>query len=140
MAKAQTIYTTRPVMSVYYRGEVVVKVTHSAYPNNAVCNAIRHMQTNEYDATHAEVYSGDTGNLYAVIKWGIKVINILYRAKIDGYSKASPAHNAARKLILDQVPILSSLAKSKTFGPKLITPVPRYTVAPVEHTASTTLQ
>ncbi len=89
MAKAQTIYTTRPVMSVYYRGEEVVKTTHSAYPNNAVCNAIRHMQTNEYDATHAEVYSGETGKLYAVIKWGIKEINILYRAKIDEYIKPS---------------------------------------------------
>jgi hypothetical protein len=87
MKKAQTVYTTRPVMSVFYRGQAVVKTNHSAHPNNAVVNAIRHMQVNEYDATHVEVYSGDTGKLYAVIRWGIKEISILYRAKIDDYKK-----------------------------------------------------
>lgn len=81
----QKIYTTRPVTTVFYRNEDVIKTNHSAHPNNAVCNAIKHMQVNEYDATHCEVYGGDTGKLYAVIKWGHKEITILYRAKIDDF-------------------------------------------------------
>jgi hypothetical protein len=96
-------YQPRPVVSVYYRGQTVVKTTHSTWPNNAVCNAIRHMQVNEYDATHCEVYGGDNGKLYAVIKWGMKEITILYRAKIDDFNKfskdykeSSPEHVALK--------------------------------------------
>lgn len=56
----------RNVITEYYLGKNVVKRTASKYPNNAVVNCTKHMQTNEYGAHHAEVYDTD-GKVHAVV-------------------------------------------------------------------------
>lgn len=58
----------------------VVKINRCMDPASAVPNAIRHLQTNQYAARLCEVYSTETGVLYAVVKRHINGdINILYR-------------------------------------------------------------
>lgn len=57
-----------PVRTVYYRGREAVKVIAAGKPLNAVKNCVGYMRTNRYEATHAEVYSTDNGDLYGVIK------------------------------------------------------------------------
>ena len=85
MTKAKlTQPSARPVLSVFYRGSKVVKTNHAAYPNNAVVNAIKHMQINEYSATHVEVFCAESGKLYVVIKRSIKMLVIAYKAEIEG--------------------------------------------------------
>jgi hypothetical protein len=60
-----------------YRGlvgntERVIMTTRSAYPLNATKNCFGHMQVNQYDAHVAEVYSLETGELYAVFTYDKK--------------------------------------------------------------------
>lgn len=73
-----------PIRTVFYRGKTVVKVNHAMRANNAVPNAIRHMQINQYDATHCEVYDTVSGDLHAVIKAHIasKRIVILFKRDV----------------------------------------------------------
>lgn len=52
----------------YYFGGKIVKVTRSLHANSASKNCFDHMQTNDYEATVAEVYDEDTGELHAVIR------------------------------------------------------------------------
>lgn len=85
----QRVYRARPVLSVFYEGKKVVRTNHASYPNNAVCNAVAHMQTNQYGATHVEVFSAETGKLYAVLKWGVKQLTIVYKAEIEGFQNES---------------------------------------------------
>ena len=77
----------RPVQSIFYREDVVVRINHAAKPNNAVIAAIKHMQVNQYDAGLVEVFNSDTGKLYAVVRWADvgKTLQIVYRAKIEDY-------------------------------------------------------
>lgn len=78
----------RPVQAVFYKSGKAVRINHSACHNNAVVNAIRHMQINQYNAGLCEVFNSETGKLYAVIKW-TKVgthLAILYRDTIEGLS------------------------------------------------------
>lgn len=49
----------RPVLSIFYKGHEVVRTNHSAHPNNAVINAIKHMQSNQYNAGLVEVFGAD---------------------------------------------------------------------------------
>lgn len=62
----------RQVMSIYYRGSKIVKLTRALYPNNAVVNAVMHMTTNDYSATHVEVFNQQEGQLYAVLRNSLK--------------------------------------------------------------------
>lgn len=73
-----------PIRTAFYRKDTVVKVNHAAWANNAVPNAVRHMQINQYDATHCEVYDTVTGELHAVIKAhiGSNRIEILFKRQV----------------------------------------------------------
>ena len=78
----------RPIQAIFYRGKKIVKINHSASPNNAVTNAFRHMQTNQYQASHVEVFNSLTGKLYAVTRWtdvGTK-LDTLYKADIEEFN------------------------------------------------------
>ena len=78
----------RSVLSIFYRGHEVVRTNHSVHPNNAVVNAIKHMQTNQYDARLVEVFCSVTGALYAVIKWAKAgtELQIAYKADIIDFN------------------------------------------------------
>lgn len=76
---------SRNVRTTFYsdlKGKNVVRSTHAKYADNAVPNAIKHMQANHYDAVLAEVYD-ETGGcvLHAVIKRDIgkHEIRIIYK-------------------------------------------------------------
>lgn len=73
----------RPIRTVFYRGKQEVRVNYSTWANNAVPNAVRHMQTNEYDATHCEVFDSVNGELHSVIKRRITGdIEILFKREV----------------------------------------------------------
>lgn len=73
----------RTIKTVFYRVREVVKATHSSWANNAVPNAVGHMQVNQYDATHCEVYDTSSGELHAVIKRSITGdIHILFKREV----------------------------------------------------------
>lgn len=78
----------RPVQAIFYRGSEIVRTNNSSYPNNAVVNAIRHMQVNQYNADVCEVFNSETGKLYAVVKWTMvgTHLAILYRAGIEEFN------------------------------------------------------
>ena len=75
---------TYPIRTVFYRGNEAVKTNHAMWANNAVPNAVRHMQINQYDATHCEVYDSVSGELHAVIKAhiGSNRIEILFKCDV----------------------------------------------------------
>lgn len=89
--KAQS--ARRPVEARFYKDLkvfTIVKTNHSASPNNAVCNALRHMQINQYDAKLVEVFNLDTGKLYAVAMWakaGQELV-IVYQDEIEDYHES----------------------------------------------------
>ena len=56
-----------PVLSVYYRGQRVVKRNRARNPLRAVSRCVEHMRRNDYEASAAEVYDSVDGTLYAVI-------------------------------------------------------------------------
>jgi hypothetical protein len=75
------------IKTVYYSGvsklSNVVKTTASVYAFNAVPNAVRHLQTNEYGATLCEVYDENNGTLHAVMKRNVKgEIHILFKREV----------------------------------------------------------
>jgi hypothetical protein len=76
---ARTIETT------YFNGFQPMKKTHAVYVNTATVNAVMHMQSNDYGATSAEVTNSETGDLYAVVKWSLKGIAIVYRANVPAH-------------------------------------------------------
>lgn len=51
----------------YRRGNKLVKSTYGHWAANAVPNATRHLQTNEYGATVVEVYDMNNGVVHAVL-------------------------------------------------------------------------
>ena len=73
----------RPIQTVFYsHSEQVIRVNSSATAFNAVPNAIKHMQNNEYEAWSAEVFNNRTGKLHAVIIRHVSGdIEILFKAK-----------------------------------------------------------
>ena len=80
--------TQRKIESVYYCGAHLVKRTKATYPNNAVANAVMHMTVNDYRATHVEIFNGETGYLYAVLKnWlrkGTLRMTVEFKAEVEG--------------------------------------------------------
>lgn len=90
MSKRKTDYKVsiaRPIQTIFYQGsgkaEVVVRVNRARWANNAVAQAVKHMQINEYDATVCEVFDTRTGTLLAVIRRYVSQnkIEILYKRK-----------------------------------------------------------
>ena len=78
---------SRNIKTVYYSGvsklSNVVKTTASTYAFNAVPNCIKHMQTNEYQATLCEVFDESNGQLHAVIKRNVRgEIHILFKREV----------------------------------------------------------
>ena len=63
-----------------FRGKLL-KTTRSLYANNAVPNCVNHMQFNHYEASVAEVYDENTGDVHAVITRNIhgKMVIVLKR-------------------------------------------------------------
>ncbi len=78
----------RPIQTIFYQGseraQAVVQVNRARWANNAVAQAVKHMQINEYDATVCEVFDIRTGTLHAVIRRyvGQNKIEILYKRKV----------------------------------------------------------
>lgn len=71
-----------PVLTVYYRVNSVVKTNRSGRPLNAVKNCVGHMRTNQYEATHAEVYHSENGRLYGVVRRDVEGnLKVLYEHK-----------------------------------------------------------
>ena len=80
----------RPIKAVFYKeitAKTVVQTNHSSTANNAVANAFRRMQTNQYEANLVEFYNSLTGKLYAVIVWRDvgKKLETVYRSKIEEF-------------------------------------------------------
>ena len=78
----------RPIQAIFYKHGKVVKTNNSSHANYGVVNAIKHMQTNQYNAQICEVFNTKTGKLYAVLKW-TKVgtaLTVLYRAVIEEFN------------------------------------------------------
>lgn len=88
MTKPSKVSIARPIQTIFYQGfgrsEVVVQINRSRWANNAVAQAVKHMQVNEYDATVCEVFDMRTGALHAVIRRyvGQNKIEILYKRKV----------------------------------------------------------
>lgn len=80
--------TQRKIESVYYCGAHMVKRTKATYPNNAVANAVMHMTVNDYRATHVEIFNGETGYLYAVLRnrlvKGKLQMSVMFKSEIEG--------------------------------------------------------
>jgi hypothetical protein len=78
--------TGRHIATTFYEdkhGRKVIKVTRSRYANNAVPNAVRHMQANEYFAVLCEVHDLRTGELHAVITHSVAAeIRILFKRPV----------------------------------------------------------
>ena len=78
--------TGRHIATTYYEdkhGRKPIKITRSRYANNAVPNAIKHMQTNEYAAVLCEVHDLRTGELHAVITHSVAAeIRILFKRPV----------------------------------------------------------
>jgi hypothetical protein len=72
----------RPIRTVYYQTGKVVKITHSKWANTAVPNSVSHMQVNQYNATHCEVFDSASGTLHAVIKKKMHGIEILFKRDV----------------------------------------------------------
>lgn len=77
----------RRIQTVYYIGNKLVKRNLAKYATTAVTACVKHMQLNSYEATHAEVYDIDDGELHAVIKAalvkGKHEIHILFKREIQ---------------------------------------------------------
>lgn len=58
----------RPIRTVYYHRNDVVKIIASGRSLHASARCVIYLRRNTYEATHAEVYSTETGKLYAVVK------------------------------------------------------------------------
>lgn len=78
--KLSLVPRTMSVQSVYYRGREVVKTNRSYHAENAAVNCHKHMRSNRYAATHAEVFDERDGVLHAVIKRTVEGnVHILYK-------------------------------------------------------------
>jgi len=72
-----------PIKTVFYFEKKAVRANHARWANNAVPNAVKHMQLNEYAATHCEVYDTVSGDLHAVIKRSVNGdIHILFKREV----------------------------------------------------------
>ena len=81
---AATHSNVRPIQTVFYQGKDAIKITRSKWANSAVPNAVKHMQTHQYEATHCEVYDIESGILHAVLKMPIggTEIRILFKREV----------------------------------------------------------
>ena len=73
----------RNIKTMFYRGKKVVRTNSSVYAFNAVPNAVKHMQVNEYHASHVEVFDATVGTLHAVITRSVKgTITIVFKRAV----------------------------------------------------------
>lgn len=71
------------IRSVFYHGKKIVKTNRSVWANNAVPNAVKHMQINRYDATHCEVFDVGNGELHAVLALSVTgALTIVFKREI----------------------------------------------------------
>jgi hypothetical protein len=84
--------TARTIISQYTNGHILRKTTRSRHANNAVANAVMHMQLDHYKALVCEVWDEGTGELHAVIKRNVKgTITVLFhRHPVDESGRKTP--------------------------------------------------
>ena len=82
----------RTIISQYTNGHALCKMTRSRHANNAVVNAVMHMQLDHYKALVCEVWDEGTGELHAVIKRNVKgTITVLFhRHPVDKSGRQTP--------------------------------------------------
>lgn len=72
------------IKTVYYRGNMVTKVTRAAHANSAVPRCVDHLQLNHYEAFVAEVFDELNGVLHAVITRSVKGnIKIVFKRHVE---------------------------------------------------------
>lgn len=106
-AKKRAPQPKRQIRTNYFFGKELVKTTMALYPNRAVPTCVDHVQFNNYEATHAEVFDERTGELHAVVKrhiGGAKMpqkIEVEFRREVaEVYrKKRKPAASAAAKKV-----------------------------------------
>jgi len=71
----------RNVITNYRLNKHIVKTNRAIHPESAVLRCVDHMQQNDYGANIAEVYSDDTGEVFAQVvrRTGQRRIEIIYR-------------------------------------------------------------
>lgn len=72
----------RPIVTQYNRGDVVEQVNRSIHPNRAIANCVGRLQTDEYNASYAQVWDIRTGALWAIFHRSPTRISILYKRPI----------------------------------------------------------
>jgi len=79
----ETTRRARTIRTVFYRLAKVVKINNAYYANSAVLRCVDHLQHNQYNATHAEVYDESNGDLHAVVRRRVTGdLEILFRRAV----------------------------------------------------------
>jgi len=74
--------TKRPIVTDYHQGDTLVRRNSSKHPDRAICNAVGHLQSDEYGASYAIVYDCVKGQDYAVFARTPNRIEVLYKRKV----------------------------------------------------------
>lgn len=75
--------TERNIQTTFFWHKKVVKINKASYANSAVLRCVDHLQFNQYDATHAEVFDSNSGVLHAVIKRSMKGdLTVLFKREV----------------------------------------------------------
>ena len=76
----------RTIQTDYYRGSKLVKTNLAAHAESAVLHCVRHMRTNKYEATHAEVFDNVTGEHHSVVRSSLRGgelhVNIVFKSAL----------------------------------------------------------
>lgn len=75
---------SRNIQTTYYFGKKLVRHNSAKHTNNAVLHCVEHMQLNHYEATTAEVFDLENGELHAVVKRSMKNkdISIVFKREV----------------------------------------------------------
>ena len=73
----------RGIATQYWNNNKRLRVNAAVHPGSALTRAVGHLQTDEYGATYAEVYSLVSGKLWAIFHRTPNQIKILYKRKVD---------------------------------------------------------
>jgi len=75
---------SRNIQTTYYRRKALVKTNIAVDPNRAVLHAVNHLQHNQYEATHCEVFDNASGVLHAVLQRKMNGdIAVLFRREVQ---------------------------------------------------------
>ena len=82
--KPELVLDSRPVKTLYYRDDRLLRVNAGLWCNNAVKNCVGHMQVNKYGATSAEIIDGRKADtLHAVITHNVVgEVNIIFHREV----------------------------------------------------------